>query len=515
MDDGRSIIDFLYVEGQTLDDRLKIALQGRLPLDRDTLRIIRQIAGALDYAHQKGVIHRDVKPSNIILGSDGNAYLTDFGLAEVKPTIEAAKSMLSIEAPSGLSGTIPYMAPEQLTEGKPGDEHSDLYSLGVTVFRMLTGRFPYEGQGTVLIAQIIAKDPLSPAEVNPEIPSSIKKVLLQALDKAPGNRYASCSEFAGGLDEAAQTYLAFTDRYEDALKSFEAGRWRQAKNAFERLKESAPPGFKEIDTYLEQTRTRVESLEHFEHAQELVEQGAYQDALEVLEIIQRQDPGYDVADLYDRASEGQARVEKQELDKLYQHAVQQFQDEQFEACLNTWAAIRARDSQYPDLEEIEPRAREQAERQRELGALYDRGVDQMNDEEWDQATVTFRELQQSAPQYKAKEVGRHLAVATSMASLLSLLQEARDLLEERDFASCVDRLDELREKNDTVFMEAHGGNGVYTYYWDDERVGGPTGGSITFEVHGTSAIIGDYRVVSGDGQVLIDSFYVPGIDCSP
>ncbi|HET91343.1 MAG TPA: serine/threonine protein kinase, partial [Chloroflexi bacterium] len=176
-EDETPYIAFDYVAGDTLEKRLKGAERHRLEL-KESLPIVEQIADALDYAHQQGIIHRDVKPSNIILTEEGKkAFLTDFGLAEIKHPLKADEERGeiaasvdysgNIEAQQRLSGTIPYMAPEQLKEGKLGDERSDLYSLAVVVYEMLTGRWPHESRRTSdfsLPAEIIHQPPYPPTD---------------------------------------------------------------------------------------------------------------------------------------------------------------------------------------------------------------------------------------------------------------------------------------------------------------------------------------------------------------
>ncbi len=437
-EDEMPIIVFDYVAGDTLEARLNKAQYRRLSLSDETLRIIRQISEALDYAHERGVIHRDIKPSNIILDRQGNAYLTDFGLAEVKKPEGVSVHSVYVQR---LSGTIPYMAPEQLKEGKPGDERSDLYSLGVVVYEVLTGQLPYRGPGTGMIVQIVTSEPLPPTLANPELPKGIEPVLLRVLDKNPEKRYSSCHAFARELKKASDAYVKASAQYEQAEEHFEAGRWRQALAAFEALEDRAP-GFKDTARYLEQARHQVRLLELYEQAQKALKQGKYQDALDTLNVLTQLAPDYDVANLRAQGREGLAQQEKQSLDEQYQQAVQQFQKGEYRACLDTLAVIRERDLDYPDPEGIEAPARKKVKRQQRLRALYTQGVEQMGQAQWEEAIATFQELRVEAPGYE--DVETRLAMARHMGRMSSFLREARDSLDQGSFAACVDKLDELQ-----------------------------------------------------------------------
>jgi serine/threonine protein kinase len=437
--DGTPIMVFRYVEGETLEKRLNQAKYRRLPLDEDTLRIVRQVSEALDYAHEQGVIHRDVKPSNIILDPRGNAYLTDFGLAEVKKSEK--ETMMSEDVQRRLSGTIPYMAPEQLKEETRGDKHSDLYSLGVVVYEMLTGQLPYRGRDVGLIYQITSSEPLPPTLANPELPHGAESVLLRALDKKPEKRYSSCQTFAEELEKATTAYVTASAQYERAQDLFRSQKWRQALAVFEALEREAP-GVKDTTHYLEQLRHQVRLLELYERAHKAMEQGNYQDALDTLNVLTQLAPDYKVEDIRRQAREGLAQEEKRSLDEQYQYAVQQFHKQEYQASLDTLAVIRERDPNYPDPESIEAPAREHVERQRRLRELYTQGVEQMGHEQWKAAVATFQTLQQEAPGYE--DIDTRLVTARHLARLSSLLTEARTFLQGEEFAACVDKLGELQ-----------------------------------------------------------------------
>jgi len=435
--DGTPIIVFDYVEGETLEKRLEKAQYGQLPLNGKTLDIISQVSEALDYAHREGVVHRDVKPSNILLSLKDQAYLTDFGLAEVKRRTEGKeetgaegqaerKSMLSVEIQKRLSGTIPYMAPEQLEGGKAGDKRSDLYSLGIVVYEMLTGQHPYRGRGASLIYKIATSEPIPPTQFNSELPRGVESVLLRALEKDPKKRYASCQVFAEELKKAAEAYVAANDQYEQAQEDFVAERWRQALDVFERLERQAP-GFRDTPHYLEQARHQVRLLELCEQAQRALKQGKHQEALDGLHLLKQLAPEYDVGDL---------------AADLYQKAVQLSGSGEYEACLATIDAIHLWDRDYPDPEEIEAFAQEQVERKGWLQELYAKGVELSRQEKWEDAIAAFQQLKQEAPDHE--DVENQLAIARHMARMSSFLREAGIQLQEKAFAACIDELDKLQ-----------------------------------------------------------------------
>lgn len=185
-------------EGGTLRQRIATAKQ--LPLD-DVLDITRTIASALDHAHAKGLIHRDVKPDNILFTS-GQALLADFGLARALETSSAEVSTTS----SGLiRGTPAYMSPEQAS-GETLDGRSDQFSLACVVYEMLSGMRPYDGPTAQTTIAMRFTDPPRPVKLyRPSLPRAIDAVLLRALTIAPADRYASCGEFVGALEAASTT----------------------------------------------------------------------------------------------------------------------------------------------------------------------------------------------------------------------------------------------------------------------------------------------------------------------
>jgi serine/threonine protein kinase/Tol biopolymer transport system component len=194
-----------YVGGGGLHERLAAARHGNRLSLREVLGIARPIADALDYAHRNGVIHRDVKPQNILLTSQGYPFLTDFGIAKIRDAAGALPGPLTHA--NAVIGTPDYMSPEQ-GRGQPLDGRSDLYSLGVILYEMFTGRTPFRSQTPAetplaIVMRHITAPPPPPRAINPQLPQALEWVLLRALAKQPGDRYPTGAALLDALEAAA------------------------------------------------------------------------------------------------------------------------------------------------------------------------------------------------------------------------------------------------------------------------------------------------------------------------
>jgi len=188
---GTYFIVMEYVEGETLKDLVR--RQGRLG-GGEAVRITLQLLAALEFAHRTGIVHRDVKPQNVMLDRDGNVKVTDFGIAR------AADSGMT-EAGSIL-GTAQYLAPEQ-AKGQRVDERSDLYSVGIVLYEMLTGTVPFKGDTAVTVALKHVNEMASePAQLVPGLPYALNQIVLKAIAKSPDDRYQTAAQFARDLRSA-------------------------------------------------------------------------------------------------------------------------------------------------------------------------------------------------------------------------------------------------------------------------------------------------------------------------
>ncbi|NWF63287.1 MAG: serine/threonine protein kinase [Chloroflexi bacterium] len=178
-----------YMAGGSLQDRLN---KGEVKLT-EMAHILKRVADALDAAHAKGIIHRDIKPSNILFDSSGEAFLSDFGIA-------TSKSFMDDEG-EWLVGTPAYMSPEQ-AQGKPVNARSDVYALGVTLYRLLTGELPFSSNSTTALLNAHLQQPVPDVRtIKENIPSVWQEVVSKAMAKDPADRYEKASDFARDVNE--------------------------------------------------------------------------------------------------------------------------------------------------------------------------------------------------------------------------------------------------------------------------------------------------------------------------
>ena len=209
--DGRPYIVMAYMPGGTLADLIK---SGEMELEA-IVKLVHQIAEGLDHAHKEGVVHRDFKPSNVLIDQSNNAFLADFGIAKVSESTVALTG-------SGVVGTPAYMAPEMATDGIVTPQ-VDVYALGVTLYQMLTGKFPFQGDTPLRVMMAHANDPIPDIlSERPDLPAPLAAVVSKALAKDPMDRYQTAGELAKALEKgvkATQSDVSYKDIAQQPLEA--------------------------------------------------------------------------------------------------------------------------------------------------------------------------------------------------------------------------------------------------------------------------------------------------------
>ncbi|HEY3826880.1 MAG TPA: serine/threonine-protein kinase, partial [Bryobacteraceae bacterium] len=201
-DDKRSRVYMVmeWVEGELL--RKLMSGAGKFPPER-AARITARICEALDYIHSHGVVHRDMKPENIMVDPEDRIKLIDFGIAG-----NEGSRRLTFANLSSVMGTPDYISPEQV-KGKRGDGRSDIYAMGIMLYEMLTGKVPFTGNNAFLIMNDrLLNSPVPPREVNPNISPALQEIIYRAMERDPKNRYATAREFVWDLEHQDQVGVA-------------------------------------------------------------------------------------------------------------------------------------------------------------------------------------------------------------------------------------------------------------------------------------------------------------------
>jgi serine/threonine protein kinase len=195
--DGVAYFVIRFMDAGTLKEKM---IEGRpLPL-AEIDRLFTQLAGALSYAHGHGIVHRDLKPANVLIDSQGNVFLTDFGIAKL---LESASPRLT--QTDAIMGTPAYISPEQ-AQGHTVDQRSDIYSLGIILYEMVTGSVPFTAETPLAVLFKHISDPLPPPSlIKPDIRPAVEKVILKALAKDPRDRFSTAAEFVAGWGRALDT----------------------------------------------------------------------------------------------------------------------------------------------------------------------------------------------------------------------------------------------------------------------------------------------------------------------
>ena len=390
-----------YVPGS--DVRALVRRQGRLPAGR-AAAIISAVASALDAAHAAGLVHRDVKPANMLLdsraGRPDHVYLSDFGLS--KPSAAAT----GLTRTGQFLGTLDYIAPEQL-EGGEVDGRADQYALACSAFELLAGAPPFQREQAmaVMYAHVSEPPPLL-ASWRPDLPPAAGQVLARALAKAPAGRYGSCREFADALRASLRLppYARPDGRpgraeelYDEALAAFWTDQFDRAVELLEQVL-AIWPDDPAASVKLEQARRQQQLTTRFAQACTAAEAADWEQAVAGFAQVSDIDPGYrDVAVRLENARE------QQQIAALRAEARRLYDARQWAAVVKAGDRLRALDPDAADLDDLMTSARTElaaAERAEQIAEDYRAALRMLDAGAWQQAADALEEFAQVNPGYR-------------------------------------------------------------------------------------------------------------------
>lgn len=429
---GITYMAMRYVEGGTLKELLA---KGRLTL-HDTQDLLSQVCAALDYAHRRKVIHRDVKPSNVILDGEGAAYLMDFGIAKV------VGASADLTATGAAIGTPAYMAPEQAVGGAV-DGRTDIYALGVMLFEMVVGRVPFQADTPMAVLMAHLHDPLPlPSQIDPTIPETVEAVVIKALAKAPEDRYQTANDMAAGFRKALQaadvkseasTLVTLIEEvrdsrsapaasgfpagagavtphptptpdprlrqrmeqdYIDGLSAFWIRDWPKALVCFQAVL-AVDANYKDAASRLAEVEKQIRLAELYAQSQEAMQRKDWPVAHEALRQLAALDKEYQQA-----AAMLQTVERKLELAELAAQAEQLAQAGQWPAVVKIFERIQSLDASYPDALGLLPKARQAIAEQQRLDKVkqtYQRGLQALEEGKWKEAQKLFEQVKSQQP----------------------------------------------------------------------------------------------------------------------
>lgn len=351
---GQQFLVMQYLQGLALDKI--IATERVLPLDR-TSDILTQIASALDYAHARGFLHRDIKPSNIIVGEDGHATLTDFGLVR-------AVEDTGLTTSGQTFGSAKYMSPEQ-AQGKALDQRSDIYSLGIVFYQMLTGEVPFDADSTpAILYKQVNEPPPDLCAKRPDLPAETDRLVKRALAKDPAERFASAGEFAQAIAALVRDIAERADRdarlaqwYGEAVQLVEQSHWAAALARCGQII-AVDPAYRDVGALLkraneglaneeERTRRLQELQAAYERGSNLLAEGRYEEAIRIFENLLAMDSQFpNAAQQLEKARslrERQISEKRARLERLYQEAC-----EAYAVAVQKAKQVFSEDSRFPD-----------------------------------------------------------------------------------------------------------------------------------------------------------------------
>jgi len=353
-----------YIPGETLAEKLAALNQAemRLPLT-ESVRIAINLSDAVDYAHQRRMIHRDIKPQNIMINLLGEPILMDFGITKL-----VGQDINNLGDEAALGSAL-YMAPEQV-KGESVDYRTDVYAMGVVLYEMLSGYPPFQGKTTKeILKQQLKKEPPDLHILSPNIPQTLVAIIERAMQKQPDRRFASAADMTTALQSVVLTLQNPLETLGSRQLEHLARLWLQASEAFdkanyigciEKIDELTRTG---ADYQTEQAvQLRDESAKRlYEQAVDFFQEGHFGEALVVITALRGLSPDYpNLGHLESQVRQSvQSDTIQSDLDKLYEEAVTALEAHNYEDALDKWEAIEVKRGSLPyrDQMQIEERAK--------------------------------------------------------------------------------------------------------------------------------------------------------------
>ncbi len=462
-EDDTHYIVMEYLEGQPLSNLIKE--QGALPLHR-AMRILGQISSALDYAHTLGFVHRDIKPSNIIVGPDDHATLTDFGIVRTVDGTSVTKEGAPI-------GTPEYMSPEQC-DGKQADSKSDIYSLGVVLYEMLTGQVPFTADTPLVVMyQQVNKRPVPPRRINSDLPDAVERVVLRVLAKAPEDRYQTAGELAKTLEAAIRgeelpapeepvpDEKAVESLYARALKAVEEKRWQEAIELLNQvlLLDDDHRDARVLLGRAQEGLARQQQLADLKaRGEELLKERCALEAIEVFQSALSLQP--EDEELAERLARAQQDAEEDEAAKARLRRAEELRErakrfigrEQWEQAVD---CLRQAISLAPANREIESlltQAEDGLQTQREIEDLYRQGTEALKAQDRERAIDRFSLVLQERPSHV--EAREKLQEAQRGGELETKYETAQELMAQAQWPEAIKLFEEILDQQPS-FKESH------------------------------------------------------------
>ncbi len=481
--DGRAYLVMEYIEGSTLKGRL-----GKPVAYTMALELVTAVANALDYAHSKGLVHRDIKPANILFTHEGRIVLSDFGI------VRLADDQSSLTR--GVIGTPYYMSPEQAL-GREVDGRSDLYSLGVVLFEMLTGRVPFKGESPIATLSMHASLPVPSArELNPSLTERIDRVVRIALAKTPDERFQTGLEFRSALAEAiadaerpaestimaaspdwssstsgggtppaiAEATFDVEAMYRELLAMTRMEDWRGAVALAAQIL-AKQPNYRDVNVILasasnelrygrSDTSVDLQIRDLTGQAQMAIATGRLMEAASMLEQILRVAPNEEHArglleDVNERlAAEAAERQRATRLDRLYSLAQSKIRAADWRWANHILEEIVTVDPEYRDVPELIAKARasigddEYNMGPKRVTALRDQAESAMLEERWADAVLHWEDVLKLEPGLAG--VRERLEVARHNATLEAVNTRAAELAASGRWEEAIETLEEVK-----------------------------------------------------------------------